>query len=131
MPVVITYDLTNPIDNAHNRIQSFFERLGWENLGGSSYRYPRLGSTQPTEDWFNHVVPALMLFRTFIVNNKASLTKFTLDVQTSTGFNPASGFGTAPEKDAGKGNFILYTPNNSAFGKSNLEDWILGITSPY
>src|SRR5438132_8367751 len=96
MPAVITFDIKKATTKERNRVQSFFERLGWENLGGSSYRYPRLGSDQPTEDWFNHVIPALMLFRAFIVKGDVTLKKFTLDVQSSTGFNPESGYGTPP-----------------------------------
>jgi hypothetical protein len=40
MPVVFTFDIKGAPSNEYNRIQSFFERFGWENLGGSSYRYP-------------------------------------------------------------------------------------------
>jgi hypothetical protein len=46
MPVVVTFDIQGALPIEHNRIQSFFTRLGWENLGGSSYRYPKLGSTE-------------------------------------------------------------------------------------
>ena len=53
MPIVLTYELKAFNTATRNRIQSLFERLGWENLGGSSYRYPQLGANQPTEDWFN------------------------------------------------------------------------------
>ena len=48
-----------------NRLRGAFERLRWEHLGNTAYRYPVLGSQEPTEDWFNHVVPALMLLRAF------------------------------------------------------------------
>lgn len=130
MPVVITYELTAPVENVHNRVQSMFERLGWENLGGSSYRYPRLGSAQPTEDWFNHVIPALMLFRAFIVDQKAQITKFTLDVQSSTGFNPASGYGTAPLPITDP-NYLLYTPTNPAYGEANLKSWLASVRCGY
>ncbi len=61
MPVILTLDVENAGPGEHNRIQSAFERLGWEALGGTAYRYPKLGAEQPTEDWFNHVIPALML----------------------------------------------------------------------
>lgn len=42
MPVLLTYDLEGAEQAEYNRLQSMFERLGWEKLGGSSYRYPRL-----------------------------------------------------------------------------------------
>jgi hypothetical protein len=55
MPIVLTFDLITALkqDNDHPRLQSMFERFGWQNLGGSAYRYPRLGSKQPVEDWLN------------------------------------------------------------------------------
>ncbi len=96
MAVIITFDIEGAPPQERNRIQSFFERLGWENLGGSSYRYPRLGTDdQPVEDWFNHVVPALMLFRTYALKSERKISKFTIDVQSSSGHNPATDFGAA------------------------------------
>ena len=130
MAVVITYELEGADPTAHNRVQGFFERLGWENLGGSSYRYPRLGANQPTEDWFNHVIPALMLFRAFIVDGSTTLKKFTLDVQSSTGFNPNSGFGTPPLSTA-SADYKFYPASNSAFGEKKLKEWLDGIEYPY
>jgi hypothetical protein len=130
MPVVITYELEGASPAERNRVQCFFERLGWENLGGSSYRYPRLGSDQPTEDWFNHVVPALMLFRASIVDGEMTLTKFTLDVQSSTGYSPDTGYGTLPV-DTASADFKLYEPSNPHFGKRNLKRWIDGVAYPY
>jgi hypothetical protein len=128
MPVVFTFDIRGAQPVEHNRIQSFFERLGWQNLGGSSYRYPRLGTQQPVEDWFNHVIPALMLFRSFILSSGRQLGGFTIDVQSSTGFDPNSGYGTAPAQ----GNATqLYAPSNQAFGEQNLRDWLSGIAYPY
>jgi hypothetical protein len=133
MPAVLTYELEGATPSEHNRLQSLFERLGWENLGGSSYRYPRLGTAdQPVEDWLNHIVPALMLFRTFVIGSACALKKFTLDVQSSSGFNDFTQFGSEPRSGSdmdttGK----LYAPSNSSFGKQNLIDWLNGITYPY
>lgn len=129
MPVVITFDIEGAPPLERNRIQSFFERFGWQNLGGSSYRYPRLGADQPVEDWFNHVIPAMMLFRTYILRSGRSLLKFTLDVQTSSGFNPATNFGHAPAEVPP--DLTLYDPTNVSFGQQNLLDWLAGIQYPY
>ncbi|HEX3365576.1 hypothetical protein [Phenylobacterium sp.] len=129
MPVIATFDIVGANPQERNRIQSFFERLGWENLGGSSYRYPRLGTNdQPVEDWLNHIVPALMLFRAFIVSSGRELRRFTIDVQSSSGYNPVTQFGAAPTDGAG---LNLYPPTNSAFGEANLRHWITGVEYPY
>ena len=119
MPIVFTFDISGAPSAERNRIQSFFERFGWQNLGGSAYRYPRLGAERehPVENWFNHVIPALMLFRVYVVDSGRELTSYTLDIQSSAGMNPDTGFGTPPET----GHEInLYSPNNSQFwrGKS-------------
>ena len=128
IPVVFTFDIQGAAPVEHNRLQSLFERLGWQNLGGSSYRYPRLGADQPTEDWFNHVIPALMLFRSYIRSSGRQLSKYTLDIQASTGLNPATGYGTGP----GAANAVtLYAPANQAFGEQNLRTWLDGVTYPY
>lgn len=128
MPLVFTFDLEAATPQERNRIQSSFERFGWQNLGGSSYRYPRLGADQPTEDWFNHVVPALMLFRAFVLRSGKRLSKYTLDVQASTGLNPDSGYGTEP---LGGDQVTMYDPTTAAFGERNLRDWLDGVQYPY
>lgn len=129
MPIVITYEISDRPSVDRNQIQSFFERFGWENLGGSSYRYPKLGTTsQPVEDWLNHVIPALMLFRSYVIKYPGSLSKYTLDIQASTGFSPKSGFGSQPV--AGN-NIQLYPPTNAQFGESNLRNWLNNVAYPY
>ena len=65
MPITVTFDVDRPTSQELNRIRGFFERLGWEHLGNNAYRYPKLHGQHPTEDWFNHVIPALMLLRAF------------------------------------------------------------------
>lgn len=129
MPVVITFDIEGAPSVERNRIQSFFERFGWENLGGSSYRYPKLGTNdQPVEDWFNHVVPALMLFRSYIISSGRPLTKCTLDVQASTGYSPNTNYGSPPLNGAAA---PLYQPTNVQFGEQNLRSWLTNVQFPY
>lgn len=131
MPVVFTFDIQKgtggPVE--YNRIQSAFERLGWEHLGGTAYRYPKLGAEKehPVEDWFNHVIPALMLFRTYLLKSEHTLTKYTLDIQSSAGMNQPN-LGTPPV--AGD-KMTLYEPSNQQFGKGNLLAWIDGVKYPY
>ena len=130
MPIVFTFDIRGAPPVERNRIQSFFERFVWQNLGGSAYRYPRLGVERehPVENWFNHVIPALMLFRVYVVESGRELTSYTLDIQSSAGMNPYTGFGTPPEEAH---EINLYPPNNSQFGETNLRDWLDEIDYPY
>jgi hypothetical protein len=148
MPVLLTYDLEGAEPAEFNRLQSMFERLGWEKLGGSSYRYPRLGTTdQPVEDWLNHVVPALMLFRAFAIKSPSELRQFTLDVQSSSGYQKSTKFGSAPlsgsdmkaatvkamesTSETKKKKRKFYPPKNPAFGEKNLIDWLDEVEFPY
>lgn len=129
MAVVFTFDIANGPAGVHNRIQSAFQRLGWENLGGSVYRYPRLGTDdQPVEDWFNHVIPALMLFRALTLNGQLNVTKFTLDVVSSSGFSSATQYGQAPLAAA---QIQYYQPGNQQFGHGNLVQWLDDVTAAY
>src|SRR5436190_24093719 len=99
MPITVTFDIDRPTPLELNRLRSAFERLGWEHLGNTAYRYPKLHQHDLVEDWFNHVVPALMLLRAFAVHllgDGRSLKKFSLDVQSSTGHNPVTAVGTPP-----------------------------------
>lgn len=128
MPVTLSFDIQGASPNQRNRLQSMFERFGWQNLGGSSYRYPTLGEQPYAEDWFNHVLPALMLFRTYLLESGMPLTKFSLDVQSSTGYFPSRKFGTAPK---GASEIKFYKPTKTAFGLKKLKTWIDAIEFPY
>ena len=130
MPIVFTFDISGARPVETNRIQSFFERFGWQNLGGSAYRYPKLGAQldNPVEDWFNHVIPALMLFRTYILDSGRELPKFSLDIQSSVGRDKDSEYGTSPLPGE---NIRLYDTKQVQFGERNLREWLAEIKYPY
>lgn len=133
MPITVTFDITGPSPAELNRIRGFFERLGWERLGQTAYRYPKLHGQHPAEDWFNHVIPALMLLRAFarhLLDSGRNIEKFSIDVQSSTGFNPLTGIGNPPLP----ANQITYSqPSRAgqAFGMQNLRQWVDGSVWPY
>ncbi len=133
MPITVTFDVKHPESSELNRIRGLFERLGWEHLGNTAYRYPKLHGQHPTEDWFNHVIPALMLLRTFARHCEETgrnLLKFSIDVQSSTGFNPLTDIGQLPVSAA----TITYSqPSRSgrAFAQKKLEEWIDSVEWPY
>ena len=133
MPALVTFDVERPTPDELNRIRGFFERLGWEHLGNTAYRYPNLHDRDAVEDWFNHVVPALMLLRTFARYAAATgrnLTKFTIAVQSSTGFDPVTGVGTLPLPGAA---VRLSRPSlpGEKFARGRLVSWLDAITWPY
>ena|SRR3990172_3943071 len=133
MPITVTFDLKKARSKDLNRIRGFFERLGWEHLGNTAYRYPKLHSEHPTEDWFNHVVPALMMLRTFALNAPKvgiTLAKFSIDVQSTTGFNPETKVGRLP---VGADHVTFSDPSDAgkAFGQQKLKDWLDGVEWPY
>lgn len=133
MPITVTFDLETPKSNDLNRIRGAFERLGWERLGNTAYRYPKLHSQHPTEDWLNHVIPALMMLRAFAINGPSagfSVTKFSIDVQSSTGYNPETDVGALPAPSQNI-TFSLPSDAGKAFGLKNLKEWLDGIQWPY
>jgi hypothetical protein len=133
VPIIVTFDIQGPTSQELNRIRGFFERLGWEHLGNTAYRYPKLHGQHPTEDWFNHVIPALMMLRAFARYAAATgrnIRKFSLDVQSSTGFNPVTNVGTLP-LPAEQITFSQPSRPGRFFAQQRLEAWIDGITWPY
>lgn len=133
MPITVTFDVQRPTSQELDRIRGFFERLGWEHLGNTAYRYPKLHGKHLTEDWFNHVIPALMMLRTFArhgASNGRDIRKFSIDVQSSTGFNPDTGVGTPP-LPASQITYSQPSRSGRAFGRQRLEDWIDGVAWPY
>jgi hypothetical protein len=130
MPIIVTFDIAKGNVSDYGRVQSFFERFGWENLGGTAYRYPPLGIEDSTEDWFNRVIPALMLLREALLKakmNKRRLYRFTLDVQSSTGYVYKK-YGKPPVSSK---NIRLEKPSNLQFGEKNLRDWLTAVEYPY
>jgi hypothetical protein len=82
MPITISYDLSNVADNNDRTyVRSMLERFYWRRLGGSVFRYEGVLDAQGVlqEDWLNHVVPALMFFRSFILARGIRLSRFTVD----------------------------------------------------
>lgn len=88
MPVTITFDIEDASVqdvNDRGRIYASFQRFGWENIGGSAWRYPALGSQNISEDWFNHVIPALMYFRSLVEHAGINVYNFTIDAHSEAG----------------------------------------------
>ncbi len=132
MPITVTFDIEKPRPTELNRVRGVFERFGWERLGNTAYRYPKLHGRHQTEDWFNHIIPALMLLRAFARRLEAvgrELKRFSIDVQSSTGYNP-EGVGTPP-LPADQITYSRPSRSGAKFGLQNLKDWLDGVDWPY
>ena len=79
MPITVSYDLINASANDHSYIRSMFERFGWKRRGGSVLRYEQ---QKGEEDWLNHVAPALMIFRAYVLAKGIQIKFFTLDANS-------------------------------------------------
>ena len=126
MPIHVTFDLMGAGPHDLGRIQSMFERFGWQRLGESSYRYPRADDKTIHEDWLNRVIPALMLFRTYVVTSGRQLSNFSIFATTSAILDTNAGIGTAPTNE-----LELWQPTNQKFGAKNLWAWLDSISYPY
>jgi hypothetical protein len=104
-------------------------------LGASWWNFVSIPATwfsETVEDWFNCVIPALMLLRLYFLKAKRSgrkLTKFTLDIQSSAGFNVETRYGTRPQE--GDKIKLKTPPKYTHFGEKNLRTWITGMEYPY
>ena len=125
MPVTMSYDLTGAPIQDRNYLRSMLERFHWNRLGGSVFRYDGIAhSGTKQEDWLNHIVPALMFFRSYILSKNLKLKFFTVDA-SSTSFldhsDPKSLFGTAPE--AGP-QLPLASPTNTQSAESTIRTFV-------
>jgi len=87
MPITLTYDIAKSVaaeKNANSRdhayIRSALERFHWRKIGKSVFLYA--GSQDGREDWLNHVVPALMFLRAYVVKNEMTLNSFTVQAHS-------------------------------------------------
>jgi hypothetical protein len=133
VPITVTFDIQGaggPSD--HHRLLSMFERFGWERFGGTVYRYPRTDAdTKAAEDWMNDVIPALMILRAYIIHALGKGWKFphfTIDVQSSTGYNSEREYGAAPVVGA---KMELREPSRRDFGKDKLREFVDLFEWPY
>jgi hypothetical protein len=117
VPITVSYDLKTDDNNERNYVRSVFERFGWKRLGGSVFRYER---SDDQEDWLNEVVPALMIFRSYILAKGIELRFFTLDTNSVTrlDFSDAeTELGDLPEKGD---DIFLYEPTNVQSSESRI-----------
>ncbi len=126
MPIHITFDLSGAGPHDLGRIQSMFERFGWERLAQTSYRYPHVSDKHTPEDWLNRVIPPLMLFRTFVITAGRELSRFTVSTNTQSSYDSEADIGEAPSND-----IDLWEPHNQQFGRQKLWDWLANIPCPY
>jgi hypothetical protein len=54
-------------------------------VGGSAWRYPALGTVNVSEDWFNHVIPALAYLRSLVSHANLDMYNFTIDAHSEAG----------------------------------------------
>ncbi|QNP59450.1 hypothetical protein [Paenacidovorax monticola] len=103
MPITFSFDVeTNSVKdpNDRTRVQMAFLRLGWEHVGGSSWRYPAIDADHHSEDWFNHVVPALMYFRSMAEHAGWVVTRYSLDAHSAAVFRGGAPALGAPIKSS-------------------------------
>jgi hypothetical protein len=127
MPIIITFDQEGAGSNDLNRIHSMFLRFGWQNLGSSTYRYPHTDREGAPEDWLNHVVPALMLLRSYFTTTGRVLHRFTIDSHTSAVFTRAAHAECAPRNAQN----ILCESHKQEFGEKKLLQWLSNVVFPY
>jgi len=130
MPITVSYDLSDADTNERNYIRSMFERFGWKRLGGSVFRYEGDGYE---EDWLNEVIPALMIFRSYILAKDIDLRFFTLDTNSVTHIDfsdPDTPLGIAPEKGD---DVTLHEPTNNQSSEKRIRrgiDALIDLFSP-
>jgi len=108
-----------------------FERFHWRRLGGSVLRYSgeqkEDGSYE--EDWLNHVAPALMFMRAFLLKNGVTLKYFTLDASSVSHVDHSDSetpLGHQPQPGQSIG---LVTPTNPQSSESSIRAFVDAATN--
>lgn len=126
MPVTVSYDFKNAKPNDRTYLRSMLERFGWQRLGGSVFRYPHsaVRDSSSGEDWLNAVVPALMFFRSFVLERRLTLTRFTVDA-SSVSFLDLSDPKAKLGKPVAKGSSLpLVDPTNKQSAEKKLRSFV-------
>lgn len=128
MPITVSYDLSNLKDqNDRTYLRSMFERFGFQRLGGSVFRYPCQGQTG-MEDWLNHVVPALMFFRSYALARGIQIKVLTIDAHSVSFLDQSDPAAVAghPPVSADHVNWAL--PTNSQCPDADVRNWLDSVT---
>jgi hypothetical protein len=127
VPITISYDLS-AVQNNNDRtyLRSMLERFRWRRMGGSVFRYEGVPDAQGTlqEDWLNHVVPALMFFRSFVLAHNITLTRFTIEASSVAHIDqsdPGLLLGLPPQTGP---NINLVAPTNIQSAEQALRDFV-------
>lgn len=137
MPVTFSFEI-EAAPSESNQVGLLMERFGWERLDAKTYRYPHMAERleREAEDWFNYVIPALMLFRSYVLSRRLQVKTFALDAQSSTGYRRDASFGSPPlqveylrlrEPLSDNGEFEL---EHSSEEWNALVDWLRGVDFP-
>jgi hypothetical protein len=124
MPITISYDLETDDTNHRNYVLSMFERFGWERFGGSVLRY-ELGDSQ--EDWLNDVIPALMLFRSYVIAKDIKLKFLTLDTNSVSRIDQSDPDATLGWEPNDGDKIALLTPSNAQSSERRIRRAINGM----
>ena len=105
MPITLSYDLKTDDTKHRTYIRSMLERFYWRRLGGSVFRYAGVTLEDGTvyEDWLNHVVPAVMFMRSYLLSRGVSLRFLTIDAFSTSyvdNSDAALPFGRTPQPGA-------------------------------
>lgn len=82
MPATLNFDLDTSAATSDDwaRLRLGLLRLGWEKVGSSSWRYPRLDRMHEPEDLMNNVFPIANLFRAICIDRGIPVTNGTIEV---------------------------------------------------
>jgi hypothetical protein len=138
LPITITYTVDsarsgfvgNDLNVFTNRIQSLFQRFGWEHVSQSQFRYPSSNATQTSiTALFNRVVPALMCFKIFSISCGVYFDAITIHAIIDAAHNVNSS--SAPPQltfDPEPRNYLRQNKHSGVsiytFGYKNLRQWL-------
>lgn len=131
MPITVSYDLSNLNDlNDRTYLRSMFERFGFQRLGGSVFRYPREDQTG-MEDWLNHVIPALMFFRSYALARGIQIKFLTIDAHSVALLDQSDPAAVAGHPPVSAGHVNWVDPTNPQCPDAHVRNWIDAVTNAH
>lgn len=126
MPVTISYDLTSVKSNDRTYIRSMLERFHFKRLGGSVFRYSGVPDHDGIvyEDWLNHIVPAVMFFRSYILAKKIKLKFLTIDANSISMLDHSDRLALLGARPASGSKLVLKEPTNKQSSEQKLRDFV-------
>lgn len=131
MPITVSFDIRDTRNNTDDRrkINLAFERCGFEHIGGSTWRFPKLGEPDDQADFMNYGLLALDYFKTLVAARGIQVPKLIVQVHFEVAYNCQAAAPFLKGADLSLDLPEEYGPSQAKLSESRLKKYVVDAQS--